>query len=42
VLTEEKLDAISARLEHPPWKPLRCLVQETRLQVCSISENELT
>jgi hypothetical protein len=28
MLTEEKLDAIGARLEHAPIKSLKCLAQE--------------
>jgi hypothetical protein len=34
VLTEEKLDEISARLEHSPQKSLRHLAQETRVSNC--------
>jgi hypothetical protein len=29
VLTVEEVDEVSSRLEHSPWKSLRCLAQET-------------
>jgi len=32
VLTEDKLDEISAGIEHPLWKSLRCLAQEMEFQ----------
>jgi hypothetical protein len=35
VLTEEKLDEISAKLEHTPWKFQKCLAQETRISKSS-------
>jgi hypothetical protein len=35
VLSKEKLDEISARLEHTPQKSLRCLAQETRISKSS-------
>jgi hypothetical protein len=37
LLTEEKLDEISARLENTPWKSLRCLAQETVVSKSSAS-----
>jgi len=35
VLTEEKLDEISARHEHSPWKSIRLLAQETTVSKLS-------
>jgi hypothetical protein len=37
VLIEERLDEISAGIEHSPRKSLRCLVQETGYQIHTIS-----